>query len=75
MLSDLYLHPSGQIPAYEWNFSDVNPPVDAFATLFNYVQEEQLGSDHTPPATSERTAHRRESDNRSSLDAAEAIAR
>jgi hypothetical protein len=43
MLSDLYLHPSGQIPAYEWNFSDVNPPVHAFATLFNYVQEEQLG--------------------------------
>jgi hypothetical protein len=44
MLSELYLHPSGQIPAYEWNFSDVNPPVRAFATLFNYVQEEQLGS-------------------------------
>jgi hypothetical protein len=44
MLSDVYLHPSGQIPAYEWNFSDVNPPVHAFATLFNYVQEEQLGS-------------------------------
>jgi hypothetical protein len=41
MLSDLYLHPSGQIPAYEWNFSDVNPPVHAFATLFNYVQKEQ----------------------------------
>jgi Glycosyl hydrolase family 63 C-terminal domain len=44
MLTELYLHPSGQIPAYEWNFSDVNPPVHAFATLFNYVQEEQLGS-------------------------------
>jgi hypothetical protein len=44
MLSELYLHPSGQIPAYEWNFSDVNPPVHAFATLFNYVQEEQLQS-------------------------------
>jgi hypothetical protein len=43
MLSDLYLHPSGQIPAYEWNFSDVNPPVHAFATLLNYVQEVQLG--------------------------------
>jgi len=42
MLSELYLHPSGQIPAYEWNFSDVNPPVHAFATLFNYVQKEQL---------------------------------
>jgi hypothetical protein len=31
-----YMHPSGQIPAYEWNFSDVNPPVHAWATLFNY---------------------------------------
>jgi hypothetical protein len=27
MLQELYLHPSGQIPAYEWNFGDVNPPV------------------------------------------------
>ena len=26
MLRDLYAHPNGQIPAYEWNFSDVNPP-------------------------------------------------
>ena len=34
MLSQHYLHPNGQIPAYEWNFSDVNPPVHAFATLF-----------------------------------------
>ena len=32
MLTDLYLHPSGQLPAYEWNFSDVNPPVHAWAT-------------------------------------------
>ena len=31
MLSSLYLHPNGQIPAYEWNFSDVNPPVHAWA--------------------------------------------
>ena len=29
-----YFHPSGQIPAYEWNFSDVNPPVHAWATVF-----------------------------------------
>jgi len=29
-----YLHPNGQLPAYEWNFSDVNPPVHAWATLF-----------------------------------------
>ena len=34
MLDEAYLHPSGQIPAYEWNFSDVNPPVHAWATLF-----------------------------------------
>jgi hypothetical protein len=24
-----YTHPNGQLPAYEWNFSDVNPPVQA----------------------------------------------
>jgi hypothetical protein len=36
MLRELYLHPSGQIPAYEWNFGDVNPPVHAWATLFTY---------------------------------------
>jgi hypothetical protein len=34
MLRSSYLHPNGQMPAYEWNFSDVNPPVHAFATLF-----------------------------------------
>jgi hypothetical protein len=33
MLSPRYLHPTGQIPAYEWNFGDVNPPVHAVATL------------------------------------------
>ncbi|HUK82221.1 MAG TPA: glucosidase [Verrucomicrobiae bacterium] len=44
MLSENYLHPNGQIPAYEWNFGDVNPPVHAFAILFNYVQQKQLGS-------------------------------
>ena len=34
MLSEGYLHSTGQMPAYEWNFGDVNPPVHAFATLF-----------------------------------------
>jgi hypothetical protein len=42
MLRDVYLHPSGQIPAYEWNFGDVNPPVHAWATYFNYVVGENL---------------------------------
>ncbi|MBV8549781.1 MAG: glucosidase [Acidobacteriaceae bacterium] len=39
MLREPYLHPSGQIPAYEWNFSDVNPPVHAWATLYVYEME------------------------------------
>jgi hypothetical protein len=42
MLRGVYLHPSGQIPAYEWNFSDVNPPVHAFATLFLHRTEQAL---------------------------------
>jgi len=42
MLHDEYLHPSGQIPAYEWNFSDVNPPVHAWAALFVYSMEKQF---------------------------------
>ena len=32
LTKDRYLHPSGQLPAYEWNLSDVNPPVHAWAT-------------------------------------------
>jgi hypothetical protein len=43
MLRNLYVHPNGQIPAYEWNFSDVNPPVHAWATLFLYRIETELG--------------------------------
>jgi hypothetical protein len=43
MLRSLYFHPSGQIPAYEWNFSDVNPPVHAFATVWLYRIEQRLG--------------------------------
>jgi hypothetical protein len=39
MLRGSYLHPNGQLPAYEWNFSDVNPPVHAWASLFLYRTE------------------------------------
>ena len=42
MLRGSYLHPNGQMPAYEWNFSDVNPPVHAFATLFLHRTEQAL---------------------------------
>ena len=39
-----YMHPNGQIPAYEWNFSDVNPPVHAWAAWRVYkIEERQTG--------------------------------
>jgi len=40
MLQSQYLHPSGQLPAYEWNFGDVNPPVHAWSTIFTYRLEQ-----------------------------------
>jgi hypothetical protein len=39
MLKLRYLHPNGQIPAYEWNFGDVNPPVHAWSTIYTYLRE------------------------------------
>ncbi len=42
LLSTRYLHPNGQIPAYEWNFSDVNPPVTPWAALFVYEREAEI---------------------------------
>ncbi|CAH0001606.1 unnamed protein product [Clonostachys byssicola] len=37
-----YCHPNGQIPAYEWNFGDVNPPVHAWATFRTFKIERKL---------------------------------
>ena len=45
LLREWYMHPNGQIPAYEWNFSDVNPPVHAWAAL--RVFELDGGTDFT----------------------------
>jgi hypothetical protein len=42
MLNSLYLHPNGQMPAYEWNFSDVNPPVHAWASMFLYYTDKAM---------------------------------
>jgi hypothetical protein len=41
MLRNNYIHPNGQIPAYEWNFSDVNPPMHAYATLQIYIRDKE----------------------------------
>ena len=40
MLREWYMHPNGQIPAYEWNFGDVNPPVHAWAAMRVFQIEE-----------------------------------
>jgi len=42
LIGTRYLHPNGQIPAYEWNFSDVNPPATAWAALYVYEREAEI---------------------------------
>jgi hypothetical protein len=42
LLERFFLHPTGQIPAYEWNFGDVNPPVHSWATIYIYRMEQSL---------------------------------
>jgi Glycosyl hydrolase family 63 C-terminal domain len=44
LLREYYMHPNGQIPAYEWNFSDVNPPVHAWATLKVYEIDREMNN-------------------------------
>jgi len=53
ILRSEYFHPNGQIPAYEWNFSDVNPPVHAWATLFLITLQRARGG-RVDPAFVER---------------------
>ncbi|MBO9639961.1 MAG: glucosidase, partial [Siphonobacter aquaeclarae] len=42
VLREYYMHPNGQIPAYEWTFSDVNPPVHAWATWKVYEIDKEM---------------------------------
>jgi hypothetical protein len=58
-----YMHPNGQLPAYEWNFSDVNPPVHAWAAMRVSEIDAQAraarGEDSTPDyAFLERVFHK-----------------
>jgi hypothetical protein len=41
LMREWYMHPNGQLPAYEWNFSDVNPPVHAWAAWRVYKIEKK----------------------------------
>ncbi len=43
LLREWYLHPNGQLPAYEWDFGDVNPPVHAWGCLRVYKQTGRKG--------------------------------
>jgi hypothetical protein len=52
-----YMHPNGQLPAYEWNFSDVNPPVHAWAAYRVYRIDQRI-SGQADPAFLERVFHK-----------------
>ena len=41
VLRENYMHPNGQIPAYEWNYSDVNPPVHSWAVWHVYQKDKE----------------------------------
>ena len=41
ILRNDYQHPNGQVPAYEWNFGDTNPPVHAYATMQIYMSDKE----------------------------------
>ncbi len=45
-LREYYMHPNGQIPAYEWNLSDVNPPVHAWGTWKVYEIDKEMNGGH-----------------------------
>ena len=57
MLREWYMHPNGQIPAYEWNFGDVNPPVHAWAAL-RVFQIERAKTGNGDLAFLERVFHK-----------------
>lgn len=49
LTKEWYIHPNGQLPAYEWDFSDVNPPVHAWSTFRVFkIDEKQNGKPDVP---------------------------
>ena len=58
LLNDWYMHPNGQIPAYEWNFSDVNPPVHAYAVQRVYQIDKKMNGGKGDQEFLERCFHR-----------------
>lgn len=57
LVSERYMHPNGQIPAYEWSFGDVNPPVHAMGAL-KVFRAERLQRGHGDVAFLKRILHK-----------------
>lgn len=53
-----YMHPNGQLPAYEWNFSDVNPPVHAWAAWRVYKMDQKMNGGKGDTAFLESILHK-----------------
>ena len=58
IVSEKLMHSSGQVPAYEWEFSDVNPPVQAWAVWRVYNLEKHANNEHGDRAFLERCYHK-----------------
>jgi hypothetical protein len=59
LLNDWYMHPNGQMPAYEWNFNDVNPPVHAYAVQRVYqIDKKYNGKNKGDQEFLERAFHK-----------------
>jgi hypothetical protein len=57
-LNESYMHPNGQIPAYEWNFNDVNPPVHAYAVQRIYQIDKKMNDGKGDQEFLERAFHK-----------------
>jgi len=55
---DWYMHPNGQLPAYEWKFEDVNPPVHAWAAFRVFKMDQKRRSDGGDVAFLQTVFHR-----------------
>ncbi|MFA6085201.1 glucosidase [Mucilaginibacter sp.] len=58
LVRDWYMHPNGQLPAYEWDFSDANPPVHAMATWKIYQQDKEANNGKGDTFFLERIFHK-----------------
>jgi hypothetical protein len=58
VLREWYMHPNGQIPAYEWALGDVNPPVHAWAAYQVYLIDKQKNGGHGDTQFLERVFHK-----------------